>query len=663
MARNVLIVDDSLTVRMDLADAFEGAGLRALVCSTIREARAAFSAQSIDLVILDVMLPDGDGVELLREIRVSAATRDLPVLMLSNEADVKDRIRGLQTGANDYVGKPYDVGHVVARGRELLRQRQQENQEPMLAEKPTILVIDDSVTFREELRGALELAGFAVVTATSGEKGLRLAAARRPTALIIDGVMPGMDGATVIRRLRLDAALRGLPCLLLTASEEQGAELKALDAGADAFVRKGEDMDVILARFTAMLRTARTEPEGGASFSGAKRILAVDDSPTYLHELAAALRDEGYDVVLARSGEEAIEMLGAQNVDCILLDLIMPGMGGQEACRLIKASATLRNIPLIMLTAVEDRKALIEGLGTGADDYVAKSNEFDVLRARIQAQVRRKQFEDENRRIRDQLLHKELEAAEARAARQLAEAKAELVEELKFKNKELEAFSYSISHDLRAPLRHVQGYVELFKREIGSIQLSEKAQQHLKTISDVSEEMGQLIDDLLAFSRMGQVALRTDRVDLDELVKDAVSGLEMAMHDRIIDWKIAPLPTVQGDLSALKQVFANLVGNAVKYTRTRERATIEIGCAGSEDGRRILFVRDNGVGFDMQYSHKLFGVFQRLHRAEEFEGTGIGLAIVRQVISRHEGRVWADAALDNGATIYFTLRPADEKPN
>ncbi len=225
-------------------------------------------------------------------------------------------------------------------------------------------------------------------------------------------------------------------------------------------------------------------------------------------------------------------------------------------------------------------------------------------------------------------------------------------------NKDLESFTYSVSHDLRAPLRHVQGYIELLTREIGTAQLSAKAQHHLKTITDASAEMGQLIDDLLAFSRMGQMVLRTDCVRLDELVKETVRGLEMASQGRAIDWKIAPLPAVHGDQAALKHVFANLLGNAIKYTRTRERAMIEIGCAGTEDERAILFVRDNGVGFDMQYAHKLFGVFQRLHRADEFEGTGIGLAIVRQVIARHEGRVWAEAKLNEGATFFFTLRRA-----
>jgi light-regulated signal transduction histidine kinase (bacteriophytochrome) len=225
-------------------------------------------------------------------------------------------------------------------------------------------------------------------------------------------------------------------------------------------------------------------------------------------------------------------------------------------------------------------------------------------------------------------------------------------------NRELESFSYSVSHDLRAPLRHVQGYIELLTRETAASQLSDKAQRHLQTITDASIEMGQLIDDLLAFSRMNQVTLHESHVELDGLVQATVRDLETTTQGRNIDWNIAPLPQVIGDQSALKQVLVNLIGNAVKYSRPRDPAQIEIGCAGEEDGCMILFVRDNGVGFDMQYAHKLFGVFQRLHRADEFEGTGIGLAIVQRVIARHHGRVWAEGTLDRGATFYFTLRPA-----
>ena len=187
-----------------------------------------------------------------------------------------------------------------------------------------------------------------------------------------------------------------------------------------------------------------------------------------------------------------------------------------------------------------------------------------------------------------------------------------------------------------------------------------QATRYLQTIAAASVEMGQLIDDLLAFSRTGQVALRLERVPLDGLVAEVIRELEMAVKGRAIEWRIAPLPAVNGDAALLRQVLANLVGNAVKYSRGRTPARIELGVAGEEAGRSIFFVRDNGAGFDPQYAHKLFGVFQRLHRAEEFEGTGIGLATVQRIVTRHGGRVWAEGKLGDGAAFYFTLERADE---
>jgi PAS domain S-box-containing protein len=234
------------------------------------------------------------------------------------------------------------------------------------------------------------------------------------------------------------------------------------------------------------------------------------------------------------------------------------------------------------------------------------------------------------------------------------ERDAEHAKQLGLVNQELEAFSYSVSHDLRAPLRHIHGYVEMLRVATDG-QLSTKATHYLKTIADASVEMGELVDGLLAFSRVGRAEIRCGPVQLGDLVEDVIRGLEMAAKGRSIVWKIGPLPPVVGDAPLLKQVFTNLIDNALKYSRTSDPATIEIGCAGEEAGRVVLFVRDNGVGFEMQYAHKLFGVFQRLHRAEEFEGTGIGLAIVRRIIDRHGGRAWAEGGVDQGATFYLTL--------
>ena len=652
MTGTILIVDDSLTVRMDLVEAFETAGFSPVPCASVAEARAALIARApIGAVILDVMLPDGDGVELAAEIRQGDPESAIAILMLSSEAEVKDRARALQIGADEYVGKPYDRGYVVAKARELVRARHA----GPARRSPTVLLVDDSATFRESLREALEAAGYSVLTASTGEDGLRTAADRRPDAIIVDGVLPGIDGPAVIRHVRLDSALRGTPCLLLTASDDRGAELRALDAGADAFVRKEEDLDVILARLAVSLRRGTVpDRDQTASLLGPHRILAVDDSPTYLSEVTATLRGDGYDVVPARSGEEALELLAIQSVDCILLDLLMPGLGGKETCRRIKSAPIVRDIPLIILTGLDDRASMLEGLGAGADDYIPKSSELEVLKARVRAQIRRKQFEDETRKIREQLMRTEFEATEARAARQLAEARAALADELELKNQELEAFSYSVSHDLRAPLRSIDGFARALAEDYGD-KLDDQGRDHIRRVRGSAQRMAQMIEDLLQLSRASRGELHKQRVDLGALAREITAQLVEREPGRGLDLRVADPLVVDADPGLMRTVFENLFGNAWKFTAPRDLARIELGISPA-DTRRVYFVRDNGVGFDMNYAAKLFKPFQRLHQASEFEGTGIGLATVHRIITRHGGRVWAEGAQDRGVTVYFTLR-------
>src|SRR6266481_6449949 len=515
MNPEVLIIDDSLTVRMDLGEAFELAGFTATLCSSVAEARNAFSMRSFALIVLDVVLADADGIEFLGEIKNSAATARIPVMLLSSESEVRDRIRGLKTGADEYVGKPYDQFYVVARARELVRKEESGNGNP---KSTTILIIDDSPTFREELKSALESSEYVVITAPTGEEGLRVAVDERPAAIVVDGILPGIDGATVIRRIRDDAVLRRTPCILLTASEEASGEIKALDAGADDYVRKGEDVGIVLARVAAVLRAGRspTVVRSTSSLLGPKRVLAVDDSITYLQEIATQLRQDGYEVVSAYSGEEAVELLSVQQVDCILLDLVMPGWSGQETCRRIKSSIAWRDIPLILHTALEEQDAMIEGINAGADDYIAKSSDLEVLRARVRAQLRRKQFEDENRNIREQLLQKELEITVANSARELAETRAVFVEELERKNSELEAFSYSVSHDLRAPLRSIDGFSQLLLEDCGG-KLDSKGQDYLRRVCESAQRMSEIIDDLLLLSRVSSAELKRDLVNLESI--------------------------------------------------------------------------------------------------------------------------------------------------
>ncbi len=222
-------------------------------------------------------------------------------------------------------------------------------------------------------------------------------------------------------------------------------------------------------------------------------------------------------------------------------------------------------------------------------------------------------------------------------------------------NKELEAFSYSVSHDLRAPLRHIAGFVALLQKRTGA-SLDAEAQRYLETIGEAAVRMTKLIDDLLAFSKLGRAPITKRPVALQRIVADAQKAVAPEAADRRVLWSIAALPEVVGDPALLHQVLVNLFSNALKYSRHSDPATIECGTErGEGSDEAVVFVRDNGVGFDPQYSEKLFGVFQRLHRAEEFEGTGIGLANVQRIIHRHGGRVWADGTLGGGATFYFSL--------
>src|ERR1041384_4060211 len=350
--RTILIVDDSLTVRMELAEALDSAGFRTIQCATIADARIALRSHPIALAILDIQLPDGDGVDLLGQIRKDFTLGELPVLMLSTEAEIKDRIRGIRGGANDFIGKPYDTYHVISRVRQLVGSPQVHD---------LVLIIDDSSTFRGELSEALGRFGFATATASGGNEGLRMAATLRPTAIVVDGLMPDMDGASVIRRLRLDPGLRTTPCLLLTGSEAKDAEVHALEAGADGFIRKN-DLGLIIARVRALLRSTGPLRGDSDSLLAPKRILAVDDDPDFRSLLADCLRKRGYDVAHAASGEEAIQLLAVQSVDCILLDRSMAGIGGVANRRRLKASAIVRDTPLIILTAPHQRAAAAEGL-------------------------------------------------------------------------------------------------------------------------------------------------------------------------------------------------------------------------------------------------------------------------------------------------------------
>jgi DNA-binding response OmpR family regulator len=646
----VLIVDDSLTVRMDLHEAFESDGFHSILCADGAEARAAFKGAHFDVAVLDVLLPDADGVELLRELRARPGREDIVTVLLSSEAEVADRLHGLRTGADEYVGKPYDAGYVVARARQLL------GEDPFrLDDRTTVLVIDDSITFREQLRELLEPEGYAVITAASGEEGLRTAADRRPQAVIVDGVMPGIDGATVIRRMRLDPALRDIPCLLMTASDDYATEVQMLEAGADAFVRKQQDLAVVLAKLAAVLRSSAEQLpiEVTGSLHGPGKVLTVTADRQRLRVLGDALRDDGYDVVAAGSGDDALELLAAQPVDCVVLSLDSSGGDARDTCRRIKEVPQIGDTPVIMTGDHDD--ALLDCLGAGADDYVRSADGAEALRAHVRGQIRRKQSLDESRRIREELMRRELDAAGERAARQLAETRAALVEELEWRNRELEAFSGSVSHDLRGPLQVISSFAETMLDE-DEEPLSAQARHRLERIHAAAGRMADLVESLLILARASRGELRRRPFDLTAMVWQVIGEVQARQPDRTIRFTVAEAMTADADEGLVRVILENLINNACKFTSRVADAAIEVGWSGPGENPRY-HICDNGAGFPAGQAIELFRPFARLHDAAEFPGTGIGLTTVHRAVERHGGEIHAEGEDGRGATFWFTLPP------
>jgi signal transduction histidine kinase len=352
------------------------------------------------------------------------------------------------------------------------------------------------------------------------------------------------------------------------------------------------------------------------------RVLVIDDNAD-LREYIASLLAPTYEVLTASEGLQGLATAKSELPDIIVSDVMMPALSGIDLVRELRADPRSASIPVILLSARAGQEAAIEGLDAGSDDYLVKPFSAAELLARVRTHT------------------------------QLALKRREWIHELESANRELDAFTYSVAHDLRAPLRALNGMTEmLFEDKLG--QLDDEGQRYLRIVRDCGARMTQLIEDLLKLSRITRGELTRQAVDLSKLVQEVARGLASTEPAREVNFVVQDGIRAEADPRLLRVAFENLLGNAWKFTSKRTAARIEFGV---EEGQEevVFFVRDNGAGFDMAYADKLFGVFQRLHPVTEFEGTGVGLATVRRIVSRHGGRIWADGALNKGATFRFTL--------
>jgi two-component system sensor histidine kinase/response regulator len=377
-------------------------------------------------------------------------------------------------------------------------------------------------------------------------------------------------------------------------------------------------------------------------------ILLVDDQPANLVALEAMLQGLGQNLIKAESGREALRWLLTHEFAVILLDVKMPEMDGFETAELIRQRDKSRHTPILFLTAGDSTQTqAVRGYAVGAVDYLVKPVVPEFVRSKVAVFV---ELAKKNELLRRQA---KLLAESEQAALELAETRAELVRDLEHKNRELESFSYAVSHDLRAPLRRIDSFSRAVLESQGD-RLDEAGQRFLSRVREASRHMSQLIDDVLHLSRVTRADLRDQEVDLSSVAGLILARLQESEPERKLDAKVRPGVLVTGDSQLLKIAMENLLENAWKFTANEPESRIEFGMT-QVGGEATYFVRDNGAGFDMTYTDRLFGPFQRLHPQGEFPGNGIGLATVQRIIHRHGGRVWAEGLVGQGATFYFTM--------
>lgn len=560
----------------------------------------------------------------------------------------------------------------------------------MSEEGRLILIVEDSVTQALKLQLVLEQEGFRTVCAHSGEAALEEINRQRPSLIIVDYHLPGIQGDELCRQIHMDINTRGIPLMMLTADETSAAQLHGLESGADDFVAKSEDPEILLLRVHNLLRKARWQAvnvEVGRSLFRRARVLIIDDSTTYRESLAQELTDEGCDVTQVTSGDEGLRLLSSDDFDCVMVDMVMPGMDGITVCKELAKMRADDEAPLVvlMLSAYEHKENVARALEAGADDFVGKSTEMSLLRARLRALLRRKFLLEQNQRIVEEIRLKEMETLKAKAEKEAAEARAALAEGLARANAELEEANAKlretqvhliqsekmaslgqlvagIAHEINNPLSFalsnvftIENWLTAVMEEaaetLSDAQLAKlnKARSRIADTGQGLERVRELVVKLRTFSRLDEGEFKT--VDIREAVESVLLFLRHKMADRIeVVRNFAADNMLACYAGQLNQVIMNVVANAVDAISGKGSIGVRTY---RHDGMFVIAVKDSGSGIPPEIVERIFDPFFTTKPVGQ--GTGLGLSISYGIIKSHDGRIEVTSTPGEGTEIRILI--------